>query len=254
MAAEPDLPDETSDSSDTPSEPNLITAPMVETPATAPVQPPVQTAVLPMFTPLKVMLNEELSSQDSVLGDPFTVTVLEDVVSKGTVVIPAGAIGHGEVTFATTRGGFGKPGILGISLRTLELDDDLFLLDGRYREEGKNKNGTVAATWLAVGVFSGFIKGRAGFIEQGRELRAKTGEDIRFVIGQDAIAPPAPELLQSEIAAVEEIAEPLEDAAEFEADAAGSDARTPEQTQSDMPERDDPDADANASPTSSTGV
>jgi hypothetical protein len=62
------------------------------------------------------------------------------------------------------------------------------LLDGRYREEGSNNNGAVVATWIAVGVFSGFIKGKTGTIPQGRELKARTGEDIGFVPG----APPPP--------------------------------------------------------------
>jgi hypothetical protein len=69
---------------------------------------------------------------------------------------------------------------LSISLRYLELNGAKVLLDGRYREEGANKNGATAATWFAVGVFSGFIKGKPGVIPKGRELKARTGEDIAF--------------------------------------------------------------------------
>ena len=140
-------------------------------------------ATLPAFTPLKLMLNEELSSQQVSVGDPFTVTVLEDVVDNGAIVIPKGSIGHGEVTFASRKGGFGKPGIIGIALRSLDLGERRVELDGRYREEGKNNNGAVAATWMAVGIFSGFIKGRAGYIEKGRELRGRTGEPITYPVG-----------------------------------------------------------------------
>ena len=140
-------------------------------------------ATLPAFTPLKLMLNEELSSQQVQVGDPFTVTVLEDVVDNGAIVIPKGSIGHGEVTFASRKGGFGKPGIIGIALRRLELNGRHVELDGRYREEGRNNNGAVAATWFAVGIFSGFIKGRAGYIEKGRELRGRTGEPITYPLG-----------------------------------------------------------------------
>lgn len=152
-----------------------------------PATEPATTAELPIFTPVKVMLNQDLSTQTSHVGDKFTVTVLEDVVENATIVIPKGATGEGEVTFVTARGGFGKPGILAISLRELTLGDRTVSLDGRYREEGKSKNGAVAATWFAVGVFSGFIRGRAGCIGRGRELNAKTGEAIDYVIGQDAI-------------------------------------------------------------------
>ena len=134
------------------------------------------------------MTDAELSTKASKVGDKFQVTVLHDVTDGATVVIPKGTIGTGEVTFATNNGGFGKPGILGISLRNLELNGAKVLLDGRYREEGANKNGATVATWFAVGVFSGFIKGKPGVIPKGRELKARTGEDITLVPGRETNA------------------------------------------------------------------
>lgn len=157
--------------------------------APASEEPAAIAATLPMFTPLKVMLDDELSSTANKVGDRFGVTVLEDVVAEGTIVIPAGTRGEGVVSFATPRGGFGKAGMLSISLRTLDLGGKSVLLDGRYREEGKDKNGAVAATYWAVGIFAGFIKGKPGHIERGRELRARTGEDIVFIAGHDAPSP-----------------------------------------------------------------
>jgi hypothetical protein len=137
---------------------------------------------LPAGTPVVVMLNEELSTMTSHVGDGFSVTVLHDVTAAdGAVVIPKGTIGKGEVTFATNKGGFGKPGILGISLRDMDIGNRRVALDGRYREEGKNNNDATAATWFAVGIFSGFIKGKAGVIPKGRELKARTGEDIAII-------------------------------------------------------------------------
>jgi hypothetical protein len=135
---------------------------------------------LPMGTTVMVMTNSELNTKDNKLGDFFDVTVLNDVVDQGVIVIPKGTIGYGEVTTSIRRGGFGKAGIVGVSLRYLELNGKKVLLDGRFREEGKNKNGATAATWFAVGVFSGFIKGQAGVIPKGRELKARTGEEIAY--------------------------------------------------------------------------
>lgn len=135
---------------------------------------------LPAGTAVVVMTNEELSTKANKAGDKFHVTVLHDLMDGETIVVPKGTIGTGEVTFATNNGGFGKPGILSISLRHLELNGAKVQLDGRYREEGANKNGATAATWFAVGVFSGFIRGKPGVIPKGRELKARTGEDIAF--------------------------------------------------------------------------
>jgi hypothetical protein len=72
---------------------------------------------------------------------------------------------------------------LGITLRHFDLGGKIIALDGRYREEGGNNNGAAVATWFAVGVFAGFIKGKSGIIPKGRELKARTGEDIAFTLG-----------------------------------------------------------------------
>ena len=149
------------------------------------------TAVLPAHTPVLVMLDQELTTADASKGDMFSVTVLHDVVQDGTIVVPQGTRGTGEVTFATNKGGFGKPGILGIALRHLDIEGKKIALDGRYREEGANNNGATVATWLAVGVFSGFITGKRGVIPLGRELKARTGEDIVFTPAASAAVTPA---------------------------------------------------------------
>lgn len=163
-------------------------------------------ATLASGTPLKVMLNQELTTKTSKIGDQFDVTVLEDVMANGTIVIPKGAVGRGEVTFAADKGGFGRAGVMLIALRTLDLGGKSVALDGRYREEGDNRNGATVATWIAVGVFSGFIKGKTGTIPKGRELLARTGEDIVFVPG--APPPPVPQAAPAEPAAAAPASEP----------------------------------------------
>src|SRR5688572_24235288 len=82
-------------------------------------------------TPVVVTLEQDQTTATSKVSDMFQLTVLNDVVEGATVVIPKGAIGHGEVTFATKRGGFGKAGIIGIALRDLQLGDRKVALDGR---------------------------------------------------------------------------------------------------------------------------
>lgn len=162
---------------------------------------------MPSGTPLKVMLNSELNTKLNHTGDKFEVTVLDDVVQDSAIVIPKGAIGHGEIIFAANRGGFGKAGLIYIALRRLDLGDKTVLLDGRFREEGKDNNGATAATYFAVGVFAGFIKGKPGTIPKGRELQARTGEPIEYVPG----APPPP--VPPPAAAPDQANPPLADAA-----------------------------------------
>jgi hypothetical protein len=140
------------------------------------------TATLPAGTPVALMLDDELSSMDRAVGDRFSVTVLHDVVDLNRTVIPQGTTGYGEVTFVTDKGSFGKPGIIGVTLRGLTLGNRQVRLDGRYREEGGNNSGAIVATSLAAGVFAGFINGKPGTIPKGRELQARTGEDIAYPV------------------------------------------------------------------------
>jgi hypothetical protein len=158
----------------------------VEQSVPAEASPAIAFKSLPAGTPVFVSLDAELSTQSSKLGDGFFVTVVNDVTQDGVVMIPKGAKGRGEVTFVTKKGSFGKPGIIGIALRDLDLNGRTVLLDGRFREEGGNNNAATAATWFAVGIGSVLIKGKSSVIPAGRELKGRTGEDI-------SVMPAAPE-------------------------------------------------------------
>jgi hypothetical protein len=165
-----------------------VPAPIAAPPAPA-LSPPVE-AVLAAGTPVFVMLDQDLTTATSIVGERFQVTVLHDVLDGTMVVIPQGAIGHGEITFVSRRGGFGKAGIISIALRDLVLGNRTVALDGHYREEGKNRSGATAATFFAAGLFAGFIQGDQGGIPKGRELKARTGEAIAYV--QSAASSPLP--------------------------------------------------------------
>jgi hypothetical protein len=151
-------------------------------------------ATLPAGTTVLVSLNDELATISNQIGDRFGVTVVQDVTQDGVVVIPKGTQGRGQITFLTKKGSFGKPGILGIALQHLDLNGEKFLLDGRYREEGGNNNAAAAATMFAVGIGAILVKGKSSAIPQGRELKARTGEDINFSLSpQPSAAPTAVE-------------------------------------------------------------
>ncbi|WP_209346976.1 hypothetical protein [Pontixanthobacter sp. CEM42] len=170
--------------------------PISDDTATEPV--PLPPVTLPAKTPVFVMLDDELSTEFNQIGDTFSVTVLHDVLEDDVIVIPKGTKGYGDVSFVTGNGGFGKSGIIAINLSYLDLGGQEFLLDGRYREEGKNKNGAAVATWVAVGVFSGFVRGKDGTIPAGRELKARTGEEITYFPLRDTIKPAPAEVPTSE--------------------------------------------------------
>lgn len=165
-----------------------------------------QKVIMEAGTRVTLFLDDELSSQVARPGDLFPVTVVEDVVADDIVVIPAGAKGFGEVRFAKKKGAFGRSGLLDVSLRHIELCDRDVAIRGRFRQEGKGNNAAVVATWVAVGVFSGFITGKRGIMVEGQEFKARTAEDIEAIECQlDQIGPEA--TIQSDtIAASDEMA------------------------------------------------
>lgn len=163
----------------------------VETPTAVPAS-----YVLPAGAPIVVATADDLSSTVNKVGDSFKVIVAYDVVDRGIVVVPKGTTGIGEVTFSSKKGGFGRAGLLGIALRTLDLNGKQIELDGRYREEGKDNGGAAGAVVFAVGIVGIAVTGKNSLIPKGRELKAHTGEDISYSAAAPAVVPvetvPAP--------------------------------------------------------------
>lgn len=173
---------------------DALPLPVAETVETSPAALPDpaithREAILPAGTPIYVTVDSDLSTQDQAAGDTFTITVSQDVIAEGAIVIPKGTTGSGQVTFSTDRGGFGKGGIIGIAVRDLDLDGRKIAIDGRYREEGANSNGGAAATMFMVGILAAAVKGKHSVIPKGRELKARTGEPLTYV--SDSPASPA---------------------------------------------------------------
>ena len=154
-------------------------------------------------------MSDDLSSTTNKVGDHFNVVVMYDVVDRGITVIPKGTSGAGEVTFSSKKGGFGRAGLLGIALRTLDLNGKSVDLDGRYREEGKDNGAAAGAVVFAVGIFGVAVTGKNSTIPKGRELKAHTGEDISYSGAALAVLPaagtpaPAPAAASAQPAAVE---------------------------------------------------
>ncbi len=182
-----------------------------------------RTVLLPMFTPVMVAVDQEISTETHKVGDRFNVTVVEDVVVDGVPVIAKGARGFGEVTFATGNGAFGKAGIIGLSLRSLDVEGRAIILDGRYREEGRGQDASAAAVMYVAGPLSALVRGKDSAIEAGRVLKARTGEDFTY-----SVPPAPPRLVLPDVEAlasadIEPAAEPAAASTEQPASAATTD-------------------------------
>jgi hypothetical protein len=61
-----------------------------------------------------------LSSASSHRGDMFPIRLAEPLMAGGQVLLPAGALGVGEVVEAKPAGGAGTPGVLILAARYLD--------------------------------------------------------------------------------------------------------------------------------------
>jgi hypothetical protein len=130
--------------------------------------------VLPINTEVILTLDEDLSSKTVKQGSSFALTVSRDVQIGNYVVIPRGTPGHGEVTYRTGKGAFGKSGKMQVALRSITLGGREIPIAGGFREEGEG--GTREA--VAVSFFSPLVTGRSVLLPKGREFHALTREAL----------------------------------------------------------------------------
>lgn len=162
-------------------------APMVIAPRAAS-----NTAVLPANTEVLLAMNESITTKGDNLkeGSTFSLSVVHDVMLGDYVIIPAGARAMGEVTWLTSKGAFGKSGKMDIALRYVEVNGRRIPLTGTYRQEGEGNTVATVGGVIAAGVFAAFITGKSGVIPQGRELMARTKNDLPVQLAGASTAAP----------------------------------------------------------------
>jgi len=151
-----------------------------EVPAGAAAPAPVSLLSLNGGTPITLAVAEEVNSTTHREGDIFRLTVLNDVMVGNTVVIPRGTPAHGEITWRTGKGAFGKSGKMEFSLRDIDLNGQRIPIAGDFRQEGEGNTIATGVGILAVGVFAGFITGKRARLPVGRELMAQLAQPVPF--------------------------------------------------------------------------
>ena len=153
------------------------------------VPQPLKTLTLPANSELVVRLNSELSTKQSKEGDPFTLSVAQDVMKGGFIVIPKGSKAVGEVTWMTGKGAFGKSGKMEIEIRYAEVSGQRIPLVGKFRQEGEGNTVATVGALAIVWVAAPFITGKTGRIPAGREFTVFTRDDLVVALPD---APPQP--------------------------------------------------------------
>jgi hypothetical protein len=128
-------------------------------------------------TEFPMRLEEALSSKHAQEGDRFTVSLVEDVKLADGTVLRAGYRGVGEVVEARDNGMLGKTGKLNVRLSYLKVGDERIRLRASKAAQGDHRTGTQVVTFVFLGVFAGFIKGKNVTIPKGAQIMAYADED-----------------------------------------------------------------------------
>lgn len=147
--------------------------------------------VLPSGTPVQLEILDLLNSAARKRGDTFGLRVIDDVRIDGTVVIPAGTLGRGEIVHAAAARGGGAPGELLVAARTLDLNGQTVRLRGlRLGATGIDNSGKALGLSLAVGAFAMFVRGHEIEIPASTRVEAKIADAL-------TLAPMPPSSLSS---------------------------------------------------------
>jgi hypothetical protein len=158
-----------------------------------------KTIILPAATPIILSMDKTLTTEKrkrekgekkdaskmryTNKGEAFFMSVANDVLVDGVIVIPKGTRGVGEVLTVAGRGGFGKSGKIEIQLNYLEVDGKRYQMDGIHLQKGKSKLNMAVAGVVVAGPIAGvFVKGEEADILAGTALMFRTKENISIEV------------------------------------------------------------------------
>jgi hypothetical protein len=164
-----------------------------------PAEPVVRMVEVPAGTEIPATLNQELSTAKDGVGAPFTMTVRENVVQNGVVVIPAGATVAGEIVRSQRAPRLGGKAEMTLEFKeltepggkTTKIYADPVPLEGKSSTKGdveKVIGGTVGGAVLGgiLGGGKGAVKGGvAGGAAGGVWAVATRGPDIVLDSGRE---------------------------------------------------------------------
>ncbi len=163
--------------------------------------------ILPEDTPVKLRLDQNLSSADATEGQGISFTVVDAVRLSGLIVIPNGAVAHGTITEAQAKRRMGRGGKLDMNIDYVRLaNGDKLMLRGVRNAKGGGHGGAmtgaIVATslvlWPAAPLFL-LMHGKDIKIPEGTEITVFTSTEYDVAAhstlshaAQDVAAVPAP--------------------------------------------------------------
>lgn len=149
----------------------------------------VDMVTVPKETLVKIKLLSELDSSKNRVGDTIRYRVVEDVMVKDRLIIPAGTEAVGEVEEVTAAGRLGRDGRILVDFKSLPaIDGTQVPLAVAEKATEKNKSLELAAGASMAGVIllgpiglagAYFVKGKDVVIPTGTEFYVEVKRDVR---------------------------------------------------------------------------
>ena len=162
--------------------------------AFAPADAPLATAAtlgVPGGTPVKVSVDQQLTSSTEHAGEKFQFKANEDVIIERWVVVKKGAVGEGEVLTAERAGGNGHPGKMQLQFNWIYGADGfkIRLSDVATNQEGDEKKGGASTATIAsylilgpLGLFAhNFVRGNDVIVKPDQRIQIYTAQPIHVV-------------------------------------------------------------------------
>ena len=138
---------------------------------------------IPAGTPVSVNFNENLSASTHKVGDRVIVSVEQDVIIDGKVVIEKGAKVFAEMTKAKEPFFIGLPGELLLAFRTVQTKDNQNIsLSGIREARGEDK----MIMSIGIGLAGSFICCPLGFLLKGGEATIPQGSSVTVYVLADS--------------------------------------------------------------------
>ncbi|MGQ0532210.1 MAG: hypothetical protein ACT4OF_05900 [Caulobacteraceae bacterium] len=159
-------------------------------PSVAVEQVALSTIRVPAGTVIQVEITEALSSETSQQEQLFGLRLAEPIIIDGREVVPAGALGGGEVIDAHPSAFGGRPGRLIISGRYIEIGGQRARIRAmQVTRAGEDRVNAALAVGIAVGLPAYLIQGGEVHVPVGTRAAARLAVDVDVPI--EAVAAPA---------------------------------------------------------------
>jgi hypothetical protein len=170
----------------------------VSGPSPAPIATPTQRdcCLLNSGTIVAIEITDPLSASRQKSTEKFAIRLAEPILVDGKTIVPAGAVGIGEVVDAAGPGLGGKPAKLILAARYVEFGGIRVPLRGlKLGAGGRNNSDVSMAASFAVGIVGFLVPGGDAVIPAGTRAQAKIAANIVMAPAQAAslaAAPPTP--------------------------------------------------------------